>query len=140
MGDERWQRARKQREKTERLRERCYGSSSILSLLSGPWATQLPHSDVALPSPERRIRHAQHRHICFNSPLTPLAPCLSKSGLNKPQGCAPDKQTNMQRRPLRIRCSLCLPREADEPTHSSSLHDTGKDREREGDGRRETEL
>lgn len=127
-------------ERERGLRERCCGSSSISSLLSGPWATQLSESAAALPSPKRRIRYARHRRICFNSPLTPPAPRRSKSGLNKPQGCAPDKQTNMQRRPLCIRRALCLPREADEPTLSSSLHDTGKDSGREGGGRQEKEM
>lgn len=47
------------------VKERCYGSSSISSLLSGPWATQLPQSASAPPSPECRIRYTQHRHILF---------------------------------------------------------------------------
>lgn len=99
-------------EETGREREKweCYGSSSISSQLSGLWATQLPEPAAALPSPELRIHYVRHRRICFNSPLTPQAARLSKSGLNKPRGCAPDKQTNMQRRPLCIRRSLAAPR------------------------------
>lgn len=123
----------------DRLRQRCYGSSSISSLLSGLWATQLPQSTAAPPSPEHRICNARHRHICFNSPLTPLAARLSKSGSNKPQGCAPHKQTNTQRRPLCICRSLYLPRESEEPTLSSLLHDRQKDNEREGERRQQKE-
>lgn len=112
-----------------RQRKRCCRSSSISSLLSGPWATRLPQSATAPPSPEHRIRYAQRRQICFNSPLTPRAPQLSKSGLNKLRGARQTKKnTNAQRRLLWIRRSLCLPGEAEKPTRLSSLHDTGEEK------------
>lgn len=118
----------------DRLRQRCYGSSSISSLLSGLWASQLSQSTDAAPSPELTIRYVRYRHMCFNSTLTPLAPRLSKRGLNKPQGCLPDKQTNMQRHPSFICRSLCLPRETEEPTLIVARH---RERQREVDGRQE---
>lgn len=111
-----------------RQRKRCCGSSSVSSLLSGPWATQLPQSATAPPSPEHRIRYAQRRQICFNSPLTPRAPQLSKSGVNKLRGARQTKNTNAQRRLLWIRRSLCLPGEAEKPTRLSSLHDIGEEK------------
>lgn len=111
-----------------RQRKRCCGSSSVSSLLSGPWATQLPQSATAPPSLEHRIRYAQRRQICFNSPLTPRAPQLSKSGLNKLRGARQTKNTNAQRRLLWIRRSLCLPGEAEKPTRLSSLHDIGEEK------------
>lgn len=111
-----------------RQRKRCCGSSSVSSLLSGPWATQLPQSATAPPSPEHRIRYAQRRQICFTSPLTPRAPQLSKSGLNKLRGARQTKNTNAQRRLLWIRRSLCLPGEAEKPTRLSSLHDIGEEK------------
>lgn len=135
VGDERWQRARRQR-----LRQRCCGSSSISSLLSGPWATQLPQSFAAPPSPELRICYALHRHICFNLPLTPLVPRLSKSGLNKPQGCAPDKQTNKEDAKMPIMyLLLSLSPHGDWGAHTLLIVARHRERQLEG-GRRKARL
>lgn len=49
---------RHSRRELQRLRQRCYGSSSISRLLSGPWATQLPQS-AAVPRAQNPMRVAQ---------------------------------------------------------------------------------
>lgn len=41
----------------------CYSGSSIPCLLCGPWATHLPQSASALPSPECTIRYTRRSHI-----------------------------------------------------------------------------
>lgn len=115
-----------------RQRKRCCGSSSISSLLSGPWATQLPQSATAPPSPEHRIRYAQRRQICFNSPLTPRAPQLSKSGLNKLRGARQTKKNKHAKTPI-MNPPLSLPPRGGWKAHTLVITAWHRERQRKGE-------
>lgn len=57
----------------ERLKQRCYGSSSISSLLFGPWATQLPSQPLLCRPLSTEFAMRSAGTFRFNLPLTPLA-------------------------------------------------------------------